>query len=57
MIEELFSKANEIVESNLEVTDCVMARDEINGIMPPERTNMDVLPISVKQVTNNKNWR
>ena len=44
MIKELFSKANEMVESNLEVTDCIMTRDEINGIMPPERTNMDLCP-------------
>jgi len=50
MIDELFSKANEMVESNLEVTDCIMTRDEINAIMPPERTNMDLLPISVKQL-------
>ena len=27
-----------------------MTRDEINGIMPSERTNMDLLPISVKQL-------
>ena len=50
MIEELFCKANEMVKSNLEVTDCIMTRKEINGIMPPERTNMDLLPISVKEV-------
>ena len=50
MIEELFSKANEMVESNLDVTDCIMTREEINAIMPPERTNMDLLPISVKQL-------
>ncbi|MGB1689477.1 MAG: alanyl-tRNA editing protein, partial [Candidatus Poseidoniaceae archaeon] len=40
MIEELFSKANEMVESNLDVTDCIMTREEINAIMP----------ISVKQL-------
>ena len=50
MIEELFKNANEIVDSNLDVTDCIMTRDEINGIMPSERTNMDLLPISVKQI-------
>ena len=50
MIEELFCKANEMVKSNLEVTDCIMTRKEINGIMPPERTNMDLLPISVKEL-------
>ena len=50
MIEELFHKANETVESNLPVTDCIMTRDEINSIMPPDRTNMDLLPISVKKL-------
>ena len=46
----IFQKANEIVETDLEVTDCIMTRDEINAIMPPDRTNMDLLPISVKQL-------
>tara|TARA_B100001540_G_scaffold116532_1_gene104480 strand:- start:287 stop:1051 length:765 start_codon:yes stop_codon:yes gene_type:complete len=50
MIDEVFSKANELVESNLEVTDGIMTREEINQIMPPDRTNMDLLPISVKQL-------
>ena len=50
IIEELFHKANEIIESNLEVTDSIMTRDEINAIMPPDRTNMDLLPISVKKL-------
>ena len=50
MIEDLFHKANEITESNLVVTDCIMTREEINEIMPPERTNMSLLPISVKQL-------
>ena len=27
-----------------------MTRGEINAIMPPERTNMDLLPASVKQL-------
>ena len=39
-----------MVESNLAVTDCIMTREQINAIMPPERTNMDLLPISVKQL-------
>lgn len=50
MIEDLFHKANEMVETDLEVTDCIMTRDEINAIMPSDRTNMDLLPISVKQL-------
>lgn len=50
MIEELFHKANEMVDTNMAVTDCIMTRAEINAIMPRERTNMDLLPISVKQL-------
>jgi misacylated tRNA(Ala) deacylase len=50
MIEELFHKANEMVETDLAVTDCIMTRGEVNAIMPAERTNMDLLPISVKQL-------
>ena len=50
MIEDLFHLANEITESDLPVTDCIMTRDEINAIMPPDRTNMSLLPISVKQL-------
>ena len=38
------------IDSGLEVSDNVMTRGEINAIMPPERTNMDLLPISVKQL-------
>ena len=50
MIEDLFHRANEITESDLPVTDCIMTREEINAIMPPDRTNMSLLPISVKQL-------
>ena len=50
MIEQLFHKANEMVETDMAVTDGVMTREEINSIMPAERTNMDLLPISVKQL-------
>ncbi len=50
MIEDLFHRANEITESDLVVTDCIMTREEINAIMPPDRTNMSLLPISVKQL-------
>jgi len=50
MIEQIFDKSNEYIENNLEVTDTIMTRDEINSIMPPDRTNMDLLPISVKEL-------
>lgn len=50
MLEALTTRTNDIIKQNLRVTDTVMTRDEVNAIMPPERTNMDLLPASVKQL-------
>ena len=50
MLERVFTSAQEIIESELPVTCSTMTRDEVNQKMPPERTNMDLLPISVKQL-------
>jgi len=50
MLDLVFTSAQEIIESELPVTCSTMTRDEVNKIMPPERTNMDLLPISVKQL-------
>lgn len=44
MLLELQSAVNEKIQLGLEVTDSQMTRDEINSIMPRERTNMDLLP-------------
>ena len=44
MLLELQSAVNEKIKLGLEVTDSQMTRDEINSIMPQERTNMDLLP-------------
>ena len=44
MLLELQSTVNEKIQLGLEVTDSQMTRDEINSIMPQERTNMDLLP-------------
>ena len=44
MLLELQSTVNEKIHLGLEVTDSQMTRDEINSIMPQERTNMDLLP-------------
>ena len=44
MLIELQSAVNEKIQIGLEVTDSQMTRDEINSIMPQERTNMDLLP-------------
>ena len=50
MLQKVFNQTNEIIDSGLDVEVVVMTREEINRIMPPERTNMDLLPISVKEL-------
>ena len=50
MLELLVERTNEIIGQNLDVTDTVMTREEVNAIMPSERTNMDLLPASVRQL-------
>ena len=44
MLEQLTNETNKMIEQNLEVTDLTLTRNEINSIMPPERTNMDLIP-------------
>ena len=44
MLSELQSAVNEKIQLGLEVSDSQMTRDQINSIMPLERTNMDLLP-------------
>ena len=50
MLNDLVSAANERIDQRLEVTDAVMTRDEINAIMPADRTNMDLLPASISSL-------
>ena len=50
MLSTLVESVNQRVDEGLPVTDSVMTREEINAIMPPDRTNMDLLPISVKEL-------
>ena len=50
MLADLIAAANQRIDAALEVTDAVMTRDEINTIMPADRTNMDLLPASVKEL-------
>ena len=50
MLSELQSAVNEKIQLGLEVTDSQMTRDEINSIMPQERTNMDLLPSFIKDL-------
>lgn len=44
MLFDLQEAANEQIQQGLEVTDSQMTRNEINAIMPEDRTNMDLLP-------------
>jgi len=50
MLERVFTLAQEKIDSELPVTCSTMTRTEVNKLMPPERTNMDLLPISVKEL-------
>ena len=50
MLQSLIDGANERIDEGLDVTDSVMTRGEINAIMPPERTNMDLRPASVNEL-------
>ncbi len=50
MIDRVFEKTNEVIKSDLSVSIAVMTRDDVNKVMPPERTNMDLLPKSVNQL-------
>ena len=50
MLETLANKANELTNQSIIVDDGIMTREEINSIMPPERTNMNLLPKSVRDL-------
>ena len=50
MLFKLQSKVNNIILQGLEVIDSQMTRDEINAIMPKERTNMDLLPAFINDL-------
>lgn len=50
MLQTLAVSVNDRIDQGLEVTDTVMTREAINAIMPSDRTNMDLLPASVKEL-------
>ena len=50
MLNQLVERTNEIIQQDLAVTDAVMTREQVNEIMPPDRTNMDLLPASVREL-------
>ena len=50
MLQQLTQLTNDLIDENHTVSDEEMTRLEINAIMPPERTNMDLLPASVNNL-------
>ena len=50
MIKELSESANQYIRESTKVYESIMTREEINSIMPEDRTNMDLLPKSVKDL-------
>ncbi len=50
MLKDLEAAANDAVRAGHAVTTGTMTRDEVNAELPPERTNMDLLPKSVNEL-------
>ena len=50
MLADLQAATNDLIASKKAIEAVTMTRDEINDIMPPERTNMDLLPKSVTEL-------
>ena len=50
MIKELSDSANQYIKESTKVYESIMTREEINSIMPEDRTNMDLLPKSIKDL-------
>lgn len=50
MLQKLTLETNKIIGQSLEVTDSTMTREEINSIMPPDRTNMNLIPKFIDQL-------
>ena len=50
MLNQLTLETNNMIEQKLEVTDLILTRNEINSIMPPERTNMDLIPKFIEEL-------
>ena len=50
MLQKLTLETNDIIKQKLEVTESTLTRKEINSIMPPERTNMNLIPKFIEQL-------
>ena len=50
MLRDLAAAANDVVRARKPIRADTMTRDEVNAIMPEDRTNMDLLPKSVQEL-------
>ena len=50
MLQQLSDAANQLVKQSIPVLDSIMTREQINSIMPEDRTNMALLPKSIKNL-------
>lgn len=50
MLDDLSLAVNNLTNQSINVTNSIMNRDEINSLMPADRTNMNLLPKSVKDL-------
>ncbi len=50
MMADLAAATNDLIRADKAVEAVTMTRDEVNGIMPEDRTNMDLLPKSVTEL-------
>ncbi len=50
MLYSLVQKTNEVIKEQHDVTYTTMTRSEINNIMPPERTNMNLIPSFIDEL-------
>ncbi len=50
MLQKLTLETNNVINQKLEVTESTLTREEINSIMPPERTNMNLIPKFIEQL-------
>ncbi len=50
MMDDLAAAANDIVRAKKPIDAVTMTRDEIDAVMPSDRTNMDLLPKSVQEL-------
>ena len=50
MLLDLINETNNLIKKGAELKIKMMTRDEINEIMPPERTNMNLIPPNVEEL-------